>query len=60
VQIVQYLQKGPLPTLEAVRSVVEELAERNPRAKDQDPTKFFDARFVRQLESSGFSEALYR
>ncbi len=60
VQITKYLLKTPMPTVEAVRSVVEELAERNPKAKDQDPAKFFDARFVRQLESSGFIDALYR
>jgi hypothetical protein len=39
---------------------VDELAERNPKAKDQDPNKFFDDRFVRQLESSGFIDSLYR
>jgi ABC-type nitrate/sulfonate/bicarbonate transport system substrate-binding protein len=60
VQISKYLLKAPVPTVEAVRSVVEELAERNPKAKDQDPAKFFDARFVRQLESSGFIDSLYR
>jgi NitT/TauT family transport system substrate-binding protein len=60
VQIVKYLLKVPAPTAEAVRSVVEELAERNPKAKDQDPARFFDARFVRQLENSGFIDALYR
>jgi NitT/TauT family transport system substrate-binding protein len=60
VQIAKYLLKSPVPTLEAVRSVVEELAERNPKAKDQDPARFFDARFVRQLESSGFIDSLYR
>jgi hypothetical protein len=49
-----------VPTVEAVRSVVEELAERNPKAKDQDPAKFFDPRFVRQLESSGFIDSLYK
>jgi ABC-type nitrate/sulfonate/bicarbonate transport system substrate-binding protein len=60
IQIVKYLLKAPVPTVEAVRSVVEELAERNPKAKDQDPAKFFDARFVRQLESSGFIDSLYK
>jgi ABC-type nitrate/sulfonate/bicarbonate transport system substrate-binding protein len=60
VQIVKYLLKAPAPTVEAVRSVVEELAERNPKAKDQDPSKFFDARFVGQLESNGFIDSLYR
>lgn len=60
VQIVKYLLKVPAPTAEAVRSVVEELAERSPKAKDQDPGKFFDDRFVRQLESGGFIESVHR
>ena len=60
VQIAKYLMKTPLPTVESVRSVVDELAKRNPKAKDQDPNKFFDDRFVRQLESSGFIDSLYR
>ena len=60
VQIAKYLMKVPLPTAEAVRSVVEELAERSPKAKDQDPAIFFDDRFVRQLQNSGFIDSLYR
>ncbi len=60
VQILKYLMKVPLTTTEAVRSIVDELAERNPKAKDQDPAKFFDDRFVKQLDSSGFIDALYR
>jgi len=50
----------PWAATEAVRSVVEELAERSPKAKDQDPAKLFDDRFVRQLQSSGFTDSLYR
>src|SRR6266481_2273504 len=60
VQIVKYLAKVPLPTPEGVRSVLDELAERNPKAKDQDPAKFFDDRFVHQLDNSGFIDSLYR
>ena len=60
IQIAKYMQKMPLPTAEAVRSVLEELTDRNPKAKDLDPGKFFDDRFVRQLESSGFIESVYR
>jgi hypothetical protein len=37
------------------RAVLEELELRNPKAKGQDPKKFFDDRFVRELQSSGFS-----
>ena len=60
VQIAKYLLKVPLPTVENVKSVVEEIAERNPKAKDQDVKLFFDDRFVRQLESSGFIDGVYR
>lgn len=60
VQIVKYLLKVPAPTTDALRPVIEELAERNPKAKDQDPSRFFDDRFVRQLETSGFIDAVYR
>ena len=60
VQIAKYLLKLPMPTVDNVRSVVEEIAERNPKAKDQDPKLFFDDRFIRQLESSGFIDSVYR
>src|SRR6478672_2297564 len=60
VQIAKYMMKVPLTTADAVRSVLEELSERNPKAKDLDPNKFFDDRFVRQLQASGFIDALYR
>jgi len=60
IQITKYMQKTPLPTAEAVRSVLEELTDRNPKAKDLDPNKFFDDRFVRQLQAGDFIDALYR
>ena len=60
IQIAKYMMKVPLPTADAVRSVLEELAERNPKAKDLDPNKFFDDRFVRQLQAGDFIESLYR
>ena len=60
VQIAKYMQKVPLTTADAVRSVLEELTDRNPKAKDLDPTKFFDDRFVRQLQAEDFIDSLYR
>jgi len=60
VQIAKYMMMVPLTTAGAVRSVLEELSERNPKAKDLDPNRFFDDRFVRQLQASGFIESLYR
>ena len=60
VQIAKYMMKVTLPTAEAVRSVLEELSDRNPKAKDLDPHKFFDDRFVRQLQAGDFIDSLYR
>jgi len=60
VYVQKYFLKVPLPTVEGLRAVLEELASRNPKAKDADLKKFFDDSFVRQLQSSGFTDALYR
>lgn len=60
VQIAKYMQKAPLPTAEAVSSVLDELGERNPKARGHDPRRFFDDRFVRELQTSGFIDSLYR
>jgi hypothetical protein len=60
VQIAKYMMKVPLPTADGVSSVLEELSERNPKARNQDPRRFFDDRFVRELRSSGFIDSFYR
>lgn len=60
VSVVKYLKKVPLPSPEAFQSVLDELAERNPKAKGQDPKKFYDDSIVRELEKSGFIDSLYR
>ena len=56
----KYLQRAPLPTIESIRPVLEELEPRNPKAKGQDPKIFFDDRFVRELQANGFIDSLYR
>lgn len=56
----KHLLRVPLPTVDALKGVLEELAARNPKAKEIDPRKFFDDSFVRQLQSSGFIDGLYR
>ena len=56
----KYLMKVPLPTVEAIKAVLEELEPRSPKAKGQDPKRFFDDRFVRELQTNGFIDALYR
>ena len=54
------MAKTPLPTTEAVPSVVEKLAARSPKARDLNPNKFFEDRFIRQLQAEKIIDSLYR
>ena len=58
--ITKYLKARPYPTVEAFRSVIEELAHVNPKAKGQDPRRFYDDTILQELDKSGFINALYR
>ena len=60
VSITKYLKRVPFPTPEAFRTVLEELAQVNPKAKGQDPQKFYDDSILRELEKSGFIASLGR
>jgi NitT/TauT family transport system substrate-binding protein len=60
IDVQKYMLRVPLTTVEAMKSVLDDLATRNPKAKDSDPNKFFDDSFVRQLQASGFIDALYK
>jgi len=60
IDIQKYMLKVPLTTAEAMRSVLDDLGGRIPKAKGADPRKFFDDTFVRQMHASGFIDALYR
>ena len=60
VSVNKYLKRMPAPTAEAFRSVVDELAQVNPKAKGQDPKRFYDDSIIQELEKSGFVSGLYR
>ena len=60
IDVQKYMLRVPLTTVEAMKSVLDDLATRTPKAKDADPKKFFDDSFVRQLQASGFIDALYK
>jgi len=49
----------PYPTIGGIRFVLEQLATRDPKAKNVNPESFMDVRFVKQLEDSGFIQGLY-
>jgi NitT/TauT family transport system substrate-binding protein len=60
VSISKYLKRVPTPTPESFRSVIDELAQVNPKAKGQDPKRFYDDSILQELEKSGFIQALNR
>ena len=60
IDVQKYMLRIPLTTAEAMKSVLDDLASRIAKAKDADPKKFFDDSFVRQMQASGFIDALYR
>jgi ABC-type nitrate/sulfonate/bicarbonate transport system substrate-binding protein len=53
------IQKVPLPSAEGLQFVMDEVATRKPEAKRLRPADLIDARFVKELEESGFVKALY-
>jgi NitT/TauT family transport system substrate-binding protein len=49
----------PTPSPEGVKTMLDDLASRNPKAQNADATQYVDLSFVRELESSGFIKRLY-
>jgi hypothetical protein len=43
-----------------LKNVLNELAERDPRAKNVKPEQFIDDTFIRELDQSGFIDSLYK
>jgi ABC-type nitrate/sulfonate/bicarbonate transport system substrate-binding protein len=54
------LASVPYPTVGGIRFVLDQVATRDPRAKNFSPETFMDVRFVKQLEDSGFIQGLNR
>jgi NitT/TauT family transport system substrate-binding protein len=54
------LPKKQFPTMEGLKFVIEDLAERDPRAKTAKPEQFVDLTFIKELDQSGFIDGLYK
>lgn len=52
--------KKQYPSLEGLKTVLEELGARDPRAKNAKPEQFVDMTFIRELDQSGYIDALYK
>jgi len=51
------LPRNQYPSLEGIKAVLDSFGD---RAKDARPTDFVELRFIKELEGSGFIQALYR
>jgi NitT/TauT family transport system substrate-binding protein len=54
------LPKNQYPTLEGIRTVLEPLAEKDPKARAAKPEQFADLTFIRELDQSGYIDSLYK
>jgi ABC-type nitrate/sulfonate/bicarbonate transport system substrate-binding protein len=52
--------KKQYPTIEGLKFVIDDLAERDPRAKNVKPEQFVDLTFIKELDQSGFTDGLYK
>jgi NitT/TauT family transport system substrate-binding protein len=57
---VKYAPLVPYPDAPGIQGVLDELAAENPRALEVSPRDFYDDRFVRELEESGYIRGLGR
>lgn len=53
------LPEVPTPSPEGVKTLLDDLAARNPKAQTADSRQYVDLSFVRELESSGFIKRLF-
>ena len=53
------LARVPYPTVGGIRFILEQIATRDPKAKNVNPESYMDVRFVKQLDESGFIQRLY-
>jgi NitT/TauT family transport system substrate-binding protein len=51
--------ESTLPTAEGVKTLLDDMAPRNPKAKVADPRQFVDLSLVQELEASGYVKRLY-
>ncbi|HZR99784.1 MAG TPA: ABC transporter substrate-binding protein [Chloroflexota bacterium] len=57
--IAKHLKRVPYPSVGAVQTVLDGLAETDPKAKDAKPEQFVNDRFIRELDEAGYFRQLY-
>jgi ABC-type nitrate/sulfonate/bicarbonate transport system substrate-binding protein len=50
----------PYPTLDGIKTILNDMVDQLPAAKNADPKDFVDTRFLEELDKSGYIDRLYR
>jgi len=56
----ELIPRVPYPDPKGIQTVLNEIARRDPKAKNLKPETFADARLLKELEANGLSQQLYR
>ncbi|MGH7829717.1 MAG: ABC transporter substrate-binding protein, partial [Candidatus Binatia bacterium] len=56
---VKFMARVPYPNLKGVEAILQDLANRNPKARGADPKTFVEPRFLKELEDAGLVTQLY-
>jgi hypothetical protein len=54
------IPEKPYPTLRGIQIMLRELSAKNPKAQSARPEQFVNSTFLRELDSSGFIDRLYK
>jgi ABC-type nitrate/sulfonate/bicarbonate transport system substrate-binding protein len=57
---IKALPEKPYPTLAGIKTILDETALRNPKAKGLKPEDFVDSSFVKKVDDEGLFERLYK
>ena len=56
----KFMPEAPYPPAEGYQLVLQDMAEKNPKAAQANVKEYMDTRFVKELEDSGFIKGMYR
>jgi hypothetical protein len=58
--VLRYIPKVPYPSPEAIKVVLDQMAEKDPKAAAAKPEQFIDMRYFQELEKEGFIQKLWQ
>lgn len=58
--IEEVIDRKPYPTMKGLQRILDQIAEKNPKAKTAKPEQFVDTSFLKELDQSGFIDSLYK